>query len=126
MARNGLIGTARSYALMVDRRYESPATDMLDDLAAGEIDAAILWGPLGGPLVKADYPGYEVTPLLDEGSAPNLFYRITMGVRLGEKVWERELNSQIRRNQNEINAILTEAGVPLVDDMGGSVLEPSE
>ncbi len=126
MARNGLLANAHSYPLMVDRRYESPANDMLDDLKAGEIDAAILWGPIGGPLVKAEYPGVQVTPLIKEDLPPKLFYRITMGVRLGEKVWERELNSQIRRNQDEINAILTEAGVPLLNDMGTAELDVSQ
>jgi hypothetical protein len=53
-----------------------------------------------------------------------MFYRITMGVRQGEKVWQRKLNSLIRRNQAEIDAILMEAGVPLLDDMGTTVLGP--
>ncbi|OIQ28859.1 MAG: amino acid ABC transporter substrate-binding protein [Alphaproteobacteria bacterium MedPE-SWcel] len=126
MARNGLIGKAKAYNLFVDRRIESPAIDMLDDLEAGNIDAAILWGPLGGPLVKSDYPEMTVTPLVSETLPPRLFYRITMGVRIGEKVWQRKLNSLIRRNQAEINAILTEAGVPLVSDLGDAVLDTGE
>lgn len=126
MARNGLIGKAKAYNLVVDRRYESPAEDMLKDLAAGETDAAILWGPIGGPLVKANYPDLAVIPLISEELPPRLFFRITMGVRQGEKVWQRELNSLIRRNQDEINAILVEAGVPLVSDLGTEVLEISK
>ena len=118
MARNGLIGRAKPYPLVVDRRVESPVVDMLDDVDSGETDAAILWGPLAGPLVKSDHPDLAVTPLLGETLPPKMFYRITMGVRQGEKVWQRELNSLIRRNQAEIDAILTEAGVPLLNDMG--------
>ena len=126
MARNGLIAKAKPYNLVVDRRRESPAVDMLDDLEAGEIDAAILWGPLGGPLVKNNYDGLKVTPLVEETLPPRLFFRITMGVRRGEKVWQRQLNSLIRRNQDEINAVLVEAGVPLVNDLGTEVLEFSQ
>ncbi|WP_042778804.1 substrate-binding domain-containing protein [Sinorhizobium fredii] len=118
VARNGLMPKAKGYHLMVDRRYEDPADDMLADLKSGAIDAAILWGPIGAPLVKASHPDLKVTPLLSEPTPPKLFYRITMGVRQGEKVWERKLNSLIRRNQSEINAILAEAGVPLMNDMG--------
>lgn len=125
LARNGLIGKSKAYNLVVDRRHESPASDMLDDLTAGEIDAAVLWGPLGGPLVKTDYPGLKVIPLIKEELPPRLFYRITMGVRQGEKVWQRQLNSLIRRNQDEINALLVEAGVPLVTDLGTEVMEIS-
>lgn len=125
MARNGLIAKARAYSLMVDRRHESPISDMLDDLMAGEIDGALLWGPIAGPLIKTDYPDLQVTPLLKETLPPRLFFRITMGVRQGEKVWQRELNSLIRRNQKEINAILTDAGVPLVNDMGTDLMDPT-
>lgn len=123
MARYGLIGKAKPYNLTVDRRYESPVVNMLNDLQAAEIDAAIVWGPLGGPLVKSDYPGMTVIPLLGETLPPKMFYRITMGVRQGEKVWQRKLNSLIRRHQDEINAILMEAGVPLLDAQGQTLLE---
>jgi quinoprotein dehydrogenase-associated probable ABC transporter substrate-binding protein len=123
LAINGLIPKAKGYHLMVDRRYEDPADDMLADLQSGAIDAAILWGPIGAPLVKASHPELKVTPLLSEPASPRLFYRITMGVRQGEKVWERKLNSLIRRNQSEINAILAKAGVPLLNDMGTGPLD---
>nr|WP_261384712.1 substrate-binding domain-containing protein [Vannielia litorea] len=126
MARNGLIGKAKPYNLNVDRRVESPTEDMLNDLEAGDIDAAILWGPIGGPLVKQEHTRMKVIPLLKEELPPRLFFRITMGVRLGDKVWQRKLNSLIRRNQDEINAILTEAGVPLVADMGNRMLDAKE
>ncbi|MEL6100608.1 MAG: substrate-binding domain-containing protein [Pseudomonadota bacterium] len=126
MARNGLLAKAKPYNLVVDRRHESPVINMLDDLKSGETDAAIIWGPLGGPLVKAKYPGMVVTPLVKETLPPRLFFRITMGVRQGEKVWQRKLNSLIRRHQDEINALLVEAGVPLVSDLGTEVLEISK
>lgn len=121
MARNGLLAGARPYQLFVDRRIDSPANNMLNDLKAGTIDAALLWGPLGGPLVKSDYPEFTVTPLLKETLPPRMFFRITMGVRQGESIWKRKLNSLIRRNQKDIDAILLNAGVPLITDMGTEV-----
>ncbi len=123
MARNGLLARAKAYNLVVDRRHESPVIDMLDDLMAGKTDAAIIWGPLAGPLVKQDYDDLQATPLIKETLPPRLFFRITMGVRQGEKVWQRKLNSLIRRHQGEINQILNEVGVPLLDDMGSALLE---
>ena len=41
-----------------------------------------------------------------------------MGVRAGEDSWKRELNSLIRREQDAIDAILRDAGVPILDDFG--------
>jgi quinoprotein dehydrogenase-associated probable ABC transporter substrate-binding protein len=123
MARHGLMAKARPYNLFVDRRVDSPAENMLRDLKAGELDAAVLWGPIGGPLVKQGYPEFQVTPLINEDMPPRLFFRITMGVRQGEKVWQRELNSLIRRHQDEINQVMLEAGVPLIQDMGDALME---
>ena len=56
-------------------------------------------------------------PLLKETS-PRLVFRITMGVRAGEGVWKRELNSRIRRDQEDIDAMLRDAGAPILDDFG--------
>lgn len=122
LALNGLMALARPYPLIVDRRVQDPAGDMLADLQSGEIDAAVLWGPIGGPLARGN-AALTVTPLLRETASPRLFYRITMGVRPGEQDWKRELNSLIRRNQAEIDAILAGAGVPLVDDQGTALKE---
>ena len=123
MARAGLAKDLRGGDLFVDRRIKDPVGDMIAGVEAGDLDAAVLWGPLAGPRVKQDYPDLQFTPLLKEGAGPQMFYRITMGVRMGEDEWKRQLNSQIRRNQDAINAILRDAGVPLVDDFGKALLE---
>lgn len=117
LARAGLAKDMRGWDLFVDRRVENPVGEMLGQVRDGRLDAAVLWGPLAGPLVKAD-PALQFTPLLQEEGGPRLFYRITMGVRPGEDEWKRQLNSLIRRHQAEIDAILRDAGVPLVDDYG--------
>lgn len=126
LARNGLMANVHGYELMVDRRVRSPNQDMMADLLDGTLDAAVMWGPIGGPLAKAEGDAVVMTPLLAEQGAPRLFYRITMGVRNGEDVWKRDLNSRIRALQPQIDAILLEAGVPLVNDMGTATKEPGE
>lgn len=121
LAQRGLLGRINSYDLFADRRHASPPDEMLADLEAGVIDVAIMWGPIAGPMVEDRHPALAVTPLLREAGMPRLAYRITMGVRQGEDAWKRELNSLIRRNQERIDAILREAGVPLLNDMGTDV-----
>lgn len=123
VARLGMMKDARPYDLMTDRRVENPAGDMLRDVENGTIDGALMWGPIAGPMAKGN-AALKVIPLLKETTPPRLFFRITMGVRAGEDVWKRELNSMIRRNQTEIDAILRDAGVPLVDDYG-TALKPA-
>jgi len=116
MAVNGLMANAKPYPLMIDTRVDSSAEAMINDLNKGEIDAAILWGPMAGFYAKKSSPPLHVTPLVQEKSGPQLVYRIGMGVRRADQNWKRLLNRLIQENQGEINRILLDYGVPLLDE----------
>ncbi len=121
LARLGLLDDIKPYDLFADRRHVSPPDEMIADVESGEVDVALMWGPIAGPMVKQQHPTLAVVPLVHETMSPRLSYRITMGVRQGEDAWKREINSLIRRHQGEIDAILREAGVPLLNDMGNEL-----
>jgi quinoprotein dehydrogenase-associated probable ABC transporter substrate-binding protein len=117
LAAANLMRSAKTYRLMVDTRVTDPvAQTMLSDLAAGTIDAALVWGPLAGYFAKASGTDLTVIPLLNEKTGSRMVYRITMGVRPSDQTWKRTLNNFIKDNQAEINQILLEFGVPLVDE----------
>jgi len=116
MAVNGLMANAKPYPLMIDTRVDSSAAAMMKDLAAGTIDAGVLWGPMAGYYAKQADPPLHVTPLVKETSGPRLVYRIGMGVRAADQNWKRLLNRLIQENQPAINKILLDYGVPLLDE----------
>jgi quinoprotein dehydrogenase-associated probable ABC transporter substrate-binding protein len=116
MAANGLMADAKPYRLMIDTRVDSSVAEMIKDLTAGEIDAAVLWGPMAGYYAKQANPPLRVTLLVKETSGPRLIYRIGMGVRSADQNWKRLLNRLIQENQPAINKILLDYGVPLLDE----------
>jgi quinoprotein dehydrogenase-associated probable ABC transporter substrate-binding protein len=116
MAANGLMTNAKPYPLMIDTRVDSSATAMIKDLMSGEIDAAVLWGPMAGYYARQATPPLHVTPLVKETTGPRLVYRIGMGVRPADQNWKRLLNRLIQENQPVINKILLDFGVPLLDE----------
>ena len=116
MAVNGLMTNAKPYPLMIDTRVDSSAEAMINDLNKGDIDAAILWGPMAGFYAKKANPPLHVTPLVKEKTGPQLVYRIGMGVRRADQNWKRLLNRLIQENQPEINKILSDYGLPLLDE----------
>jgi quinoprotein dehydrogenase-associated probable ABC transporter substrate-binding protein len=116
MAANGLMMNVKSYPLMIDTRVDSSAEAMIKDLASGEIDAGILWGPMAGFYAKRANPPLRVTPLVKETTGPQLVYRIGMGVRPADQNWKRQLNRLIQQNQPAIDRILLDFGVPLLDE----------
>lgn len=124
MAMLGLMQRARPYPLTVDRRFDSPAERMVADIRSGEIDAGILWGPIGGYFASRGGGKLTVTPLLRETMGPRMAYRITFGVRHQEDDWKRKLNEIIARRQGDIDAILLDFGVPLLDEDTAPITAP--
>jgi quinoprotein dehydrogenase-associated probable ABC transporter substrate-binding protein len=124
MATNGLMAHAKPYALMVDRRYESPAEEMLRDIKAGEIEAGILWGPIAGYYVKKSGIPLAVVPLLHETKTVPMTYRITLGLRHGETEWKHRLNDFLDVYRVEIQSILLQYGVPLLDEQDNAITAP--
>ncbi|WP_370642282.1 substrate-binding domain-containing protein [Afifella sp. H1R] len=115
MAMYGLLKKAKPYQLMVDTRQGTSAEAMIADLKKGEIDVAALWGPLAGWFASQSDPPLKVTPLLNEKGGSRMVYRITMGVRPTDQEFKRTLNRLIRENQDAIDAILLDYGVPILD-----------
>lgn len=116
LQHHGLMPLAQPYPLMVDRRFDSPAEDMIADVALGNIDAGILWGPFAGYYVRESGLPIKMVPLVNETRGPNLAYRMTFGVRPGEINWRHRLNDFIAEYQGELHDILREYNVPLLDE----------
>jgi quinoprotein dehydrogenase-associated probable ABC transporter substrate-binding protein len=116
LAVNGLMPKAKPYPLVIDTRVDSSAQAMMRDLAGGEIDVGVLWGPLAGYYAKQANPPMRVVLLLKETGGPPLAFRIAMGVRAADQNWKRQLNKLIAENQTDINRLLLDFGVPLLDE----------
>jgi len=124
LTKAGLMKTAKIYPLVVDTRLVKPAAArMVDDLIAGEIDAAAVWGPMAGYYVKNAPEELVMVPLLKETDSSRMTYRITMGVRPSDQEWKRTLNRFIQENQHEINRILLEYNVPILDENDRPITE---
>ncbi|MGB8337806.1 MAG: quinoprotein dehydrogenase-associated putative ABC transporter substrate-binding protein [Burkholderiales bacterium] len=86
------------------------------ELAAGNIDAALVWGPIGGYFGKKSTVPMAVLPFKEDSAKESpLQFSIAMGVRYGEKPWRDRVNQFLEKNQAKITAIMSDYGVPLVD-----------
>jgi quinoprotein dehydrogenase-associated probable ABC transporter substrate-binding protein len=124
MAINGLLAHAKSYPLFIDTRADSSAQAMMDDLARGDIDCGILWGPMAGYYASKATPPLIVVPLTRETTGPQMTFRIGMAVRPADQEWKRTLNRLIMENQAEINKLLISYNIPILD--AANVLITSE
>ncbi|WP_432806800.1 substrate-binding domain-containing protein [Methylocystis echinoides] len=117
LAKIGLMGSVKPYALMVDTRIESSSAAMIHDLESGDIDVALLWGPIAGYYAKHSNAKLHVTPL-PETPGTRMAFRIAFGVRNSDQNWKRELNTLLAQNKTEIDRILADYGVPTLDESG--------
>jgi quinoprotein dehydrogenase-associated probable ABC transporter substrate-binding protein len=119
LLKNKLVDHAVSYSHQNGDVEESPARTIERDLAAGRIDAAILWGPIAGMLVeqRTKLPKWRAVPFEPDPTI-KFDYEISMGVRNGEKEWKDTLDAWISAHQPQINAILLSYKVPLLDAAG--------
>ena len=122
LARHGLLEHLKPYHLMVDTRHYAPGRELVADVASGKVDVGVLWGPIAGYWAARQDVPLKVVPLPGEEDGIRLSFRIAMGVRHGEQDWKRQLNDLIRDNQEEIDAILLDYGVPLLDRQGRPIV----
>ena len=118
LSRRGLLELAVPYRMMNADPNQYPGEIIEKDLAAGKIDVAIVWGPLGGYFAKKiKKPELSIVPLTSEPGV-NFQYEMAMGVRFGENEWKAQVDKFLDQSKPEINAILREFYVPLLDETG--------
>jgi mxaJ protein len=120
LARRGIVTNVRGFTVYGDYRDEAPAAAIVDAVARGEVDVALVWGPLAGyfaPRLGArrgrELALRPVSPAVDP-PLPFVF-DMAMGVRRGNTALRDRLQGALDRRRAEVDAILAAYGVPRVD-----------
>jgi mxaJ protein len=115
-----LMANARPYRLQRDLN-KSPG-EMIEDLASGRIDVAIIWGPLGGYYAKRSDVPMVVTPIPEYekvNATGKEYWNISVGVRPGDKARRDAIQEVLDRRKGDILKILDEYGIPHVPVVEG-------
>ena len=113
LARRGMTSNVRGFMLYGDYRRPSPPAAIVDAVAHGQVDIALVWGPLAGYFAARETPPLTVTPVKDvaDGAWPMQF-DISMGVRKGDTALRDRLDAALSRERGRIDAILDAYHVP--------------
>ena len=115
LSRHRLVDQGVPYQIMNADPKQYPGEIIEKDLAAGKLDAAIVWGPIAGYFAqRVKTPTLLVVPMKSEPGV-RFDYQMAMGVRYGEREWKQQIEALIESKRPEIQAILKEYGVPVVD-----------
>jgi quinoprotein dehydrogenase-associated probable ABC transporter substrate-binding protein len=114
--KRGIRGNLKGYLVYGDYRNRNPTAPIVDAVARGDVDVAIVWGPIAGYFAKQQPVSLDLTPVSPQIDLPFMpfVFDISLGVRRKDKAFREELDSLLRRERPAISAILDEYGVPRV------------
>jgi mxaJ protein len=112
--QRGIFKNLVSYELFYDSQDNYPGK-IMDDLVAGRIDIALVWGAIAGYFAKKQSVPIEIVPI-PKGEADSLsfIFDMSMGVRRSDKELKAKLEEILNKKQTEIQKILEDYGVPLI------------
>lgn len=113
MSRRGLTNNIRGFMVYGDYSRPNPPAAIIDAVLSGDIDVAIVWGPLGGFFAGND-PQLRVEPVKPAADGSNwpMTFDISIGVRRNAPDVQKEVESVLDRESSVITAILDEFRVP--------------
>jgi quinoprotein dehydrogenase-associated probable ABC transporter substrate-binding protein len=116
LARQGITQNIAGYMIYRDTQAKGHSR-LIDDVAAGKVDMAAVWGPLAGYYAKRALVPLKVSLITDTGGfAPAVFkYAIALGVRKGDTRLKAQLDLIVARERFAIRNLLRAYGVPIIE-----------
>jgi mxaJ protein len=116
LARRDIVRNVRGYSLYGDYREPNPPARIVDAVARGEIDVALVWGPLAGYFAPRQPVALRIAPVQpqDDGARLPMRFEVSMGVRKQDRELAAEIDAALQRRRPEIDAVLESYRVPRV------------
>jgi quinoprotein dehydrogenase-associated probable ABC transporter substrate-binding protein/PQQ-dependent catabolism-associated beta-propeller protein len=116
LARHGMYAQMVPYSALDGDPDVYPGKIVENELLAGELDAAILWGPIAGYFAaRAESVRVAVLPLRSEQGI-QFEFAMAAGVRFGDRESRAQIEDLMARTASETTALLAEYHIPLVDE----------
>jgi mxaJ protein len=117
LTRRGIVRNVRGYTVIGNYLQPNPPSRIVQAVIDGEVDVAIVWGPLAGYFAHRSSVPLRVTPVSPEVDLPYLpfVFDIAMGVRHGDTTLRNTLDAILVRRRADIDGILRSYAVPRTD-----------
>jgi mxaJ protein len=114
LATRGITSNVRGYMLYGDYGRANPPAAIVDAVAKGDIDVALVWGPLAGYFAQRSRVALQLTPVTakDPATENMMVYDVSMGVRSDRPALFTEISADLAKDKPAIDALLQRFGVP--------------
>ena len=116
LANRGILGNVRGYMLYGDYRRPNPPSEIMQAVERGDVDVALVWGPLAGYFAaRSPVPlrVEPVTPWLADMQWPMQF-DISVGVQKDNQKLLKEIDQVLDHRAGAIRKLLAQYHVPVV------------
>jgi mxaJ protein len=116
LSARGIVHNVVGYSVLGDYSQPNPPARIVEAVAAGDIDVALVWGPLAGYFASRQAVPLAVQPITPQADSPSrpFVFDISMAVRRGDTARRQMLENFIVRRLAEIDRLLADYGVPFV------------
>ena len=115
LARQGLSANIVGFSLYGKKAESNPQARILEALRKGEVDAAIVWGPVAGYFAAKSGAALEIRPVTPEAfSGVPFTYEISAALRKDQLILKDKVDQALARECSAIQALLLDYHVPLL------------
>lgn len=114
LQRHNMLDQMESYQAMSGDPEDYPGEILEQALVDGDVDAAIIWGPIAGYFAKQTQEVEMVVIPLESEPGVQFAYGISAGVRRGDDEGKAQLEQLMDETDQQIQALLLSYNVPLL------------
>ena len=113
LSKRGLVDNVVGFDTIYSKH--NPPSRIIDAVASGKIDVAIVWGPAAGYFVKHQKVPMEIVPIPSGKTDLPFAFGMSMGIRPGDEALRARVQKALDAKQAAIEQILKEYGVPMLE-----------
>ena len=115
LAARGMFTNIVAFNIFGDYAEPNPPARVIDAVAHGDVDVAIVWGALAGYFAARESVPLEITPVTPQvDNGVPMSFEICVAVKRSEKDLKGQLNEILERRRADIQKILADYHVPQV------------
>lgn len=116
LAARGIVENVVGFSVFGDYAEDSPPRTLVDAVGKGEIDVAIVWGPIGG-FFAWDQPvplRMDILETAPEDSEMRFVFEMAVAVKPGNESLRDLINQALEQRSQDVARLLARFGIPVL------------
>jgi mxaJ protein len=116
LAKRGAVTNVVGYTVYGNYLAPNPTARIIEAVAKGDVDVAIVWGPQAGYFAAQQKVPLTIMPVRPIADGPVPFtFEISLGVRRSDAQFRKRLDGILARHKQDIDRLLAEYHVPRIN-----------